>query len=190
MTIWHAILLGIVQGLTEFLPISSSAHLILVPWLAGWPEPGLEFDVALHLGTLLAVLIYFWRDLIRMALAFLVGIKIRKPFIDQNSRLAWIILLGSIPAAIVGYTFNDAIDSYFHQGSGGNRSIVLIAVLLILLGLLTLYGGANCAPRSTHGGLALERWRDNRFRSGSRSIAGSVTFRQYYHSRADDRPQT
>ncbi len=136
MTIWHAILLGVVQGLTEFLPISSSAHLIVVPWLAGWPEPGLEFDVALHLGTLLAVLIYFWRDLIRMAIAFLVGIKIRKPFVDHNSRLAWIILLGSIPAAIVGYTFNDAIDSYFHQGSGGHRSIVLIAVLLIILGLI------------------------------------------------------
>lgn len=136
MTIWHAIVLGIVQGLTEFLPISSSAHLILVPWLAGWPEPGLEFDVALHLGTLLAVLIYFWRDLLRMAVATVHGISSRQPFADHNARLAWIIVVGSIPAAVVGFAFNDAIDSYFHSGSGGNQSIALIATLMILLGLI------------------------------------------------------
>ncbi len=144
MSIWHAIVLGIVQGLTEFLPISSSAHLILVPWLAGWPEPGLEFDVALHLGTLLAVLIYFWRDLFRMALAFLLGLKTRQPFVDRNSRLAWIILLGSIPAALVGFAFNDAIDSFFHSGNGGDRSIALIAALMILLGLV-LFGAERLA---------------------------------------------
>ncbi|HVB65068.1 MAG TPA: undecaprenyl-diphosphate phosphatase, partial [Nitrolancea sp.] len=69
MSIWHAIVLGILQGLTEFLPISSSAHLIIVPWLFGWKESGLQFDVALHMGTLVAVLIYFWRDLLDMVLA-------------------------------------------------------------------------------------------------------------------------
>ncbi len=138
MSLWHAILLGIVQGLTEFLPISSSAHLILIPWLAGWPEPGLEFDVALHLGTLAAVLIYFRRDLIQMTTSFLRGIYRRKPFGETNARLAWIILLGSVPAAIAGYAFNDAIDSYFHSGAGGDRSIVLIATLLMVLGAFLL----------------------------------------------------
>ncbi len=64
MSVWQAIVLGIVQGLTEFLPVSSSAHLLIVPWLLGWEEPGLAFDAALHLGTLAAVLVYFWRDLI------------------------------------------------------------------------------------------------------------------------------
>ncbi len=134
MSVWHAIVLGIVQGLTEFLPISSSAHLILVPWLAGWPEPGLEFDVALHLGTLTAVLIYFWRDLILLTVSFFKGIASRKPFDDDYSRISWIIIVGSIPAAIVGYTLNDTIDNYFHQGTGGGTAIALIAFLLIALG--------------------------------------------------------
>ena len=138
MSVWHAILLGIVQGLTEFLPISSSAHLILIPWLAGWPEPGLEFDVALHLGTLAAVLIYFRRDLFLMITSFLRGIYLRQPFEESNARLAWIILLGSIPAAVAGYAFNDAIDNYFHSGAGGDRSIVLIATLLMVLGAFLL----------------------------------------------------
>jgi undecaprenyl-diphosphatase len=70
VSVWEAIVLGIVQGLTEFLPVSSSAHLVVVPWLLGWPAPGLAFDAALHLGTLTAVLVYFWRDLLGMALAF------------------------------------------------------------------------------------------------------------------------
>src|SRR3954447_10784938 len=69
MNVFHAIVLGIVQGLTEFLPISSSGHLILVPWLFNWDEPGLAFDAALHLGTLVAVFVYFWRDLLAMILA-------------------------------------------------------------------------------------------------------------------------
>jgi undecaprenyl-diphosphatase len=144
VSIWHAILLGIVQGLTEFLPISSSAHLILIPWLAGWPESGLEFDVALHMGTLIAVLIYFRHDLLSMAGAFLIGIKQRRPFHEHESRLAWIILVGSIPAAVAGFAFNDAIDRYFHSGGGGDRSIVLISLLLILLGLI-LFGAERMA---------------------------------------------
>src|SRR5215217_7517981 len=69
MSIYEAVVLGLVQGLTEFLPISSSGHLILVPWLFGWDEPGLSFDAALHLGTLVAVFVYFWRDLYAMILA-------------------------------------------------------------------------------------------------------------------------
>ena len=73
MTVWQAIVLGIVQGLTEFLPVSSSAHLLVVPWLLGWESPGLAFDAALHLGTLAAVLVYFWRDLLAMALALPAG---------------------------------------------------------------------------------------------------------------------
>ncbi len=138
MAVWQAILLGIVQGLTEFLPISSSAHLILIPWLAGWSEPGLEFDVALHMGTLAAVLICFRRDLLLMAKSFVGGIVTRRPLEETHSRLAWIILLGSVPAAIAGYAFNDMIDNYFHSGEGGGRAIALIALLLILLGALLL----------------------------------------------------
>ncbi len=68
MTIWHAILLGFVQGLGEFLPISSSAHLVLIPWIFNWPDPGLTFDSALHVGTLIALIAYFWRDWFKLIL--------------------------------------------------------------------------------------------------------------------------
>ena len=84
MTVWQAIVLGIVQGLTEFLPVSSSAHLLVVPWILGWESPGLAFDAALHLGTLAAVLVYFWRDLLAMALAF--PRAIRRPLRDPALR--------------------------------------------------------------------------------------------------------
>lgn len=136
MSIWHAIILGIIQGLTEFLPISSSAHLILIPWLFGWGESGLQFDVALHMGTLVAVFIYFWRDLLDMVMAVPTGILQRRPFANPKSRLAWIIVFGSIPAAIVGILFNDRIDDYFHSDSGGNTAIALIALLLIGLAVI------------------------------------------------------
>jgi undecaprenyl-diphosphatase len=136
--VWHALILGIVQGLTEFLPISSSGHLIFIPWLFGWEESGLTFDVALHLGTLTAVVIYFWRDLLAMTVALPRGVIQRRPLADPMSRLALFIVLGSIPAGIAGVLFNDSIDSYFHSGGGGDRAIVIIAVLLMALGAVLL----------------------------------------------------
>lgn len=136
MSLVQAIVLGIVQGLTEFLPISSSAHLIIVPWLFGWEESGLAFDVALHMGTLVAVLAYFRRDLIGMAIALPRGVIRGNPLADPLSRLALIIVLGSIPAAVVGLLAQDAIDNFFHSGGGGNRAIALVAALLIGLGAL------------------------------------------------------
>jgi len=132
----RAIVLGAVQGLTEFLPISSSAHLIIVPWLFGWEESGLTFDVALHLGTLVAVLVYFWREIAQIAVAVPRGLIERRPLADPMARLGWIILLGSIPAAIAGFIAADAIDSFFHGGDGGNTAIVLVALLMIALAVL------------------------------------------------------
>ena len=97
-------MLGIVQGLSEFLPISSSGHLILVPWLLGWPEHGLTFDLALHLGTSVALLGYFWRDWIMLARAVIAGRA------SDEWRLAWLIVIGCIPAGIVGVLFEDKIE--------------------------------------------------------------------------------
>ncbi len=134
MTVWQALALGIVQGVTEFLPISSSAHLILVPWLLGWPEPGLAFNVALHLGTLSAVLVYFYRDLLTIARAWLTGLAQRRPLGSPEARIGWAVLIGSVPAGVVGVLLNDAIDQYFHSGGGGVFAIGLTAVLLIGLG--------------------------------------------------------
>lgn len=134
MNVWQALVLGIVQGLTEFLPISSSAHLILVPWLFGWPEPGLAFNVALHLGTLSAVLVYFYRDLLTIARAWFTGLAQRRPLGSPEARIGWAVLIGSVPAGVVGVLLNDAIDQYFHSGGGGTLAIGLTAVLLIGLG--------------------------------------------------------
>ena len=145
MTIWQAIVLGIVQGLTEFLPVSSSAHLLVVPWLLGWDSPGLAFDAALHLGTLAAVLVYFWRDLLAMALAL--PRAIRRPYAvlrsddptDVMPRLALLIALGTVPGLIAGVLGEGAIDALYHPaGVAPDRVIVAIAVVLIALALLLL----------------------------------------------------
>ncbi len=136
MGVLEAILLGTVQGLTEFLPISSSAHLLVVPWLFGWREPGLTFNVALHLGTLLAVVTYFWRELVAMAAGLLRGLRARRLAGEPDARLALIIGIGSIPAAVAGFLGSDALDAYFHSGGGGNQAIMVSALLLIGLGLL------------------------------------------------------
>src|SRR5688572_21347636 len=105
MTILQAIVLGAVQGLTEFLPISSTAHLILVPWIMGWPDPGLAFDVALHLGTLIALLIYFRNEWIRLLLA---SFKLlRGNTSDPNARMVLFIVLATIPGAAAGVLLED-----------------------------------------------------------------------------------
>jgi undecaprenyl-diphosphatase len=134
----ESIILGIVQGITEFLPISSSAHIIIVPWFFGWSEPGLTFNVAVHMGTLLAVLLFFRKDIFAMALALPRGIAAGKPLADPMSRMALIILAGSIPAGLIGLTFGDQIEGFFHEGSDSSTAFIIIAVMLIVVGLLML----------------------------------------------------
>jgi undecaprenyl-diphosphatase len=133
MPIFHAIVLGLVQGLTEFLPISSSGHLLLVPWLFGWDDFDDEsvekaFDVALHLGTLVAAIAYFRRDIVRYVAA---GLRALRPAGRGNpdARVAWLLLLSTLPAAAVGAVFEDTIDENL-----GTPTI--IAVSLIVGGLL------------------------------------------------------
>jgi undecaprenyl-diphosphatase len=114
MSILQAIILGIVQGLTEFLPISSSGHLIIVPWALDWhfflenPQLNKTFDVALHLGTLVAVVAYYWRELGRLAAGFLRSLRKRRVE-TTHERLAWLLLISTIPAGIVGVAFEDFI---------------------------------------------------------------------------------
>jgi len=122
-SVLQAIVLGIVQGLTEFLPVSSSAHLILVPWLLKWQEdPGLAFDVVLHLGTLLALIVFYWREWLEMVLSLVNGDSVRR-------RLLFLLIVASVPGAIIGVLLEKQAETIF-------RSPVLIAVTLATLGLI------------------------------------------------------
>jgi undecaprenyl-diphosphatase len=128
LTAFQAIILGAVQGITEFLPISSSAHLILLPWFFHFKDPGLTFDVILHLATALALVSYFWKDLWALLLAFLHTLRTRK-LRTFEEKLSWFILFGSLPAALAGIQFQDLIENAF-------RSPLLIAGTLILFALI------------------------------------------------------
>lgn len=126
MSFLQIVVLAIVQGLTEFLPVSSSGHLILVPLLTGWPDQGLALDVAAHVGTLLAVLIYFWRDIVRMALGLVQFFGGKR---DPWSMMAFYLLIGTIPALIVGYL----IDRY---AGTRLRSMELVGWTFIIFGIV------------------------------------------------------
>jgi undecaprenyl-diphosphatase len=136
MDIFQAIILGLVQGLTEFLPVSSSAHLVFVPWLFGWEPHSLEFDVALHMGTLLGVLIYFAADWRRLIAAFIRSVVDRRIGDDPDRRIVWLLILGTIPAVIVGVLAESAIDAYFHAPANLRIGLIIIGVMMILMGLL------------------------------------------------------
>src|SRR3954470_11431892 len=131
MSFFEAIVLGIVQGLTEFLPISSTAHLRIVPALVGWDDPGAAFTAVIQMGTTVAVLIYFRRDLWRIALAWLDSIRTRGERRDLDARLGWYIVLGTIPIAIFGLIFKDQIEN-------GARDLYLIGTALIVFALVML----------------------------------------------------
>src|SRR5215468_4738680 len=127
MSVLQAIVFGAVQGLTEFLPISSTAHLILLPWFLGWPDPGLAFDVALHLGTLVALLIYFRSDWIAL-ITSAVGV-VRGRTQAPDARMAMLIVGATIPGAAAGALFEHKVEDAF-------RSPQLIAVMLIVMALV------------------------------------------------------
>lgn len=122
---WQAVILALVQGLTEFLPVSSSAHLILVPELLGWADQGLAFDVMVHVGTLVAVMFYFRRDIWNMALAWFGSLAGRH---NEHSRLAWFVIMATIPACVFGLLANH-FEEYL-------RSPLVIAATTIGFGLL------------------------------------------------------
>ena len=126
MDMLQIVILALVQGLTEFLPISSSAHLILVPILTDWPDQGLAFDVAVHAGTLTAVVAYFRRELARMLVEWLVSFRGR---LTPDARLAWAVLIGTIPVGLAGLLFKDVIETQF-------RSPMVIAAATIVFGAL------------------------------------------------------
>jgi undecaprenyl-diphosphatase len=127
----QATVLGIVQGLTEFLPISSSAHLLIVPRLLGWDDPGAAFTAVIQLGTMAAVLIYFWRDIVRITWTWLRSLRDRQLRADLDARMGWYIIWGTVPVSVCGLAFSDQIE-------GPARNLWLNATMLIVMGLLLL----------------------------------------------------
>ena len=133
MELFQAFILGMVQGLGEFLPISSSAHLILTPYLFNWPDQGLAFDVALHWGTLFAVVAYFRKDIWNLIRGFFHSLMPSTRDLTSNTyqKLSWLIILATIPAAVIGKIFEHQVETVF-------RNPILIAVTLSVMGVLLL----------------------------------------------------
>jgi undecaprenyl-diphosphatase len=113
MSLLQALILGIVQGATEYIPVSSSAHLVLVPWLLGWPEPPFTFDVLVQWGTLVGVFVYFWGDLWDIVRAVWLGLAHRHPFESPAARMGWYIVLGTLPAVVFGLFLKDFFERVF-----------------------------------------------------------------------------
>ena len=129
MSTLEAIVLGITQGLTEFLPISSTAHLRIVPAFAGWEDPGAAFTAVVQLGTMAAVLLYFREDLLHIARAWLRSLRAPAGRRELDARLGWYLILGTIPIGIFGYAFKDQIET-------GARDLYVIGVALIVMGIV------------------------------------------------------
>jgi undecaprenyl-diphosphatase len=131
MEIFAAAILGIIQGLTEFLPVSSSAHLILAPWFFGWKPEGISFDVSLHLGTAIAILAFFWKDWVRLALEVIAGLKERAPLGNPDRKLAWFLVVGTLPAMIAGLALEKTVEARL-------RSPLITVFTLTMFGVLLL----------------------------------------------------
>lgn len=132
MTLLQALVLGIVQGATEFLPVSSSGHLVLIPWLLDWQFGSITFHVVLHAGTLLAVLAYFWRDLVALLRAAWRGLVERRPFADPLARQAWLLLLASVPAAIAGLLLEGMVSEILETPRAVSAFLLVTAALLMI----------------------------------------------------------
>ena len=143
----QVILLALIQGLTEFLPISSSAHLILPAQLLGWVDQGLAFDVAVHVGSLLAVVIYFRRDIGNIVLAWL---KALNGPATEDSRLGWFIIWATVPAGLVGLLFNDLIEAHL-------RSVAVIAATTLIFGLLLGVADKRSSKRQSLSDITLKQ---------------------------------
>lgn len=130
MSIIEAIVLGLVQGLTEFIPISSTGHLKIVPELLGWPDPGAAASAVIQFGTILAVIIYFFRDILRLTAGFFRGLIARKPFEDPDSREAWYVIFATIPIIVLGVVLKDLIHGIFRSTWVITFQLVFIAILM------------------------------------------------------------
>lgn len=152
LEMFKAIVLGLVQGATEFLPVSSSGHLVIVPWLLGWTPGDLLFDTVLHWGTLLSIGVVFWGDLLAIARATLTSLA-RRSLADANARLGWWIVLGSVPAVFTGLLLKDKIETLFHEPVAAGGFLFVTAAFLLGSEWLTRRGLGNEAGSGAGKGL-------------------------------------
>ncbi len=136
ITVIQAIILGFIQGATEFVPVSSSGHLVIVPWLLGWEKPSLLFDTLLHWGTLLAIFVVFWRDFLAMIRAWFLSLAHRS-LADPDARTAWFIILGTLPAVVAALLFEDALEAMFLNPQAAGFFLIVTAALLFFSEQLT-----------------------------------------------------
>ena len=135
MTLYQSIILGVIQGASEFLPISSSGHLVLAPYLFGWdinPQEAFVFDVLVQVATLSAVIIFYWKDLILILKAFYKGIISKKPFDDYNSRLGWYLIIATLPAGAVAVLFKDTFEEAFSNPKSAAIFLLVTSALLLI----------------------------------------------------------
>jgi undecaprenyl-diphosphatase len=130
VSLLQALILGILQGATEFLPVSSSGHLVLVPWLFGWDQASLAFDAVVHWGTAAAVLVYFWRDWVAIVGAVIKSVNLKFTGLTPDARLAWLIVLGTIPAAVIGWRLEEFFESMFGRPAAAAGFLLVTAALL------------------------------------------------------------
>ncbi len=130
MSPWHAVLLGILQGATEFLPVSSSGHLVLVPWALGWPDTSLLYDTMVHLATCIAVVVYFWRDLVELVRGAWRGLTRKRRGPEDD--LAWLLILSAVPGAIIGFLLEDLFESLFAKPPYAAGFLLVTGALLYI----------------------------------------------------------
>ncbi len=174
MTLLEAAVLGVVQGLTEFLPISSTAHLRIVPALLGWEDPGAAYSAVIQLGTVVAVLAYFWKDIFRLTRGFLRGLVDRKPFGTEDSRLAWFVGLGTIPIAVVGLLFKSAIKTSLRSLYVIAASLIVLAIVLFIVERLASHK-RTLAEMTLKDGLIIGLWQALALIPGSSRSGTTIT---------------
>jgi undecaprenyl-diphosphatase len=132
MSLFQALILGIVQGLTEYIPVSSSGHLVLVPWLLGWPDAPFTFEVLVQWGTLVGVFIYFWRDILEITQGVIQGLIKGQPMGTFEAKLGWLVALATFPAVLFGLLFKDFFESFFSAPIYVGILLGLSAIILVV----------------------------------------------------------
>ncbi|MEM7033467.1 MAG: undecaprenyl-diphosphatase UppP [Chloroflexota bacterium] len=132
MNLIQALILGLVQGATEYIPVSSSAHLVLVPWFLGWPNASFQFEVLVQWGTLVGVFVFFWSDLWAVGKGVVDGLIQRKPLATFEAKLGWLIIAATIPAVVLGFFFKDFFESTYDSPIIAGGFLILTAILLVI----------------------------------------------------------